>query len=522
MDSDIQDRFESQPLLADDERDPEDIASPRDGGPRRNWAFAVRLQPRSPKTIVLLLAVLIFVVATSGMMIMVPIFRLVEDAACHDYYKKDPSEKIDERLCKVDEVQSRIAYLGGWAAMLNSVVGLIAVLPYGVLADKIGRKPTFILSYIGIILAFGWGPFMLGVVRTTNLYLVMLGSLFFFIGGGVPVAMNCLMAMTADISVEAEKSTNFLYLSFGAVAGSLVGPAIAGILMETVSPWLPILCVFAVTPLVFCILLFIPETLAIRIPDAPDEEPDPRSKMSKKPFGEALRELRVSVTLLKNINILLSMVTSFIQPALFVGYSTTLSQYVSKYFGWTLAQTSYLLGPPLGILHLVIILLIPWISGLLTSTSGRFQLSIFSKDLLLTKASLFFMIVGGLMEGVSQEVALFLVGLTVGNFGSAHGPLLRAVATSYVEPDQTSRLYSLMTMVETSGAVVGGPVLAKCFSVGLEKRGLWRGLPWFYITGLVCLAFTALLFVRAPKQKPPTSDGEETGDLGYQSAEEQP
>ncbi len=46
---------------------------------------------------------------------------------------------------------------------------------------------------------------MLGVVRTTNLYLVMLGSLFFLIGGGIPVAMNSLTAMAADVSSEAEK-----------------------------------------------------------------------------------------------------------------------------------------------------------------------------------------------------------------------------------------------------------------------------------------------------------------------------
>ena len=46
---------------------------------------------------------------------------------------------------------------------------------------------------------------MLGVVKTANLYLVMLGSLFFLIGGGIPVAMNSLQAMAADVSTEAEK-----------------------------------------------------------------------------------------------------------------------------------------------------------------------------------------------------------------------------------------------------------------------------------------------------------------------------
>jgi len=61
------------------------------------------------------------------------------------------------------------------------------------------------LAYFGIICAFGYGPFMLGVVQTTNLYILMLGSLFFLIGGGIPVAMNSLTAMAADVSSEADK-----------------------------------------------------------------------------------------------------------------------------------------------------------------------------------------------------------------------------------------------------------------------------------------------------------------------------
>jgi len=132
------DHFEGEPLLAEEERDVEDAAaeSPLFGAKPRHAGFTARFQARKPKTIVLLLAILLFTVTTSGMLVIVPIFRLIEDAACHTYYKKDRSEKIDERLCKVDEVQGLLAYLGGWAAMLNTVIGLIATLPYGVLADR--------------------------------------------------------------------------------------------------------------------------------------------------------------------------------------------------------------------------------------------------------------------------------------------------------------------------------------------------------------------------------------------------
>jgi MFS transporter, PCFT/HCP family, solute carrier family 46 (folate transporter), member 1 len=128
---------ETQPFLQREECDGDEPSRPFAGAKRPGRGLlAAHLQAQKPKTIVLLLALLIFIIVTSGMLMIMPVFRLVEDTVCHRYYKKDPSEKIDERLCKVDGVQSELAYLGGWAALLNSSVGLIAALPYGVLADK--------------------------------------------------------------------------------------------------------------------------------------------------------------------------------------------------------------------------------------------------------------------------------------------------------------------------------------------------------------------------------------------------
>lgn len=95
-----------------------------------------RFQARKPATIIWLLSAAMFVFTASGMMIMVPMFRLMEDAICHTYYKKPPGVEIEEAKCKGDEVQSELAWLGGIATMLGSVIGVVAALPYGVLADR--------------------------------------------------------------------------------------------------------------------------------------------------------------------------------------------------------------------------------------------------------------------------------------------------------------------------------------------------------------------------------------------------
>ncbi len=46
---------------------------------------------------------------------------------------------------------------------------------------------------------------MLVVDKTPHVNLAILGSFFFLIGGGVPVAMNSLNAMAADVSSETDR-----------------------------------------------------------------------------------------------------------------------------------------------------------------------------------------------------------------------------------------------------------------------------------------------------------------------------
>lgn len=113
------------PLLDSDERPEEDAASDSDslyshpdrGSSIRRWGV------RTPRRIVILVAVIKFLIVLSGMLLLVPYARLLEDAFCHAYYKDTSSEIIEEMKCKVDEIQSRMGFFFGWSGLVSSVLG---------------------------------------------------------------------------------------------------------------------------------------------------------------------------------------------------------------------------------------------------------------------------------------------------------------------------------------------------------------------------------------------------------------
>jgi len=177
--------------------------------PLEDSSLPPKWQPPT-RTILPLLSLLLFLVVTSGLLILAPIFRLIEDKACHIHYRLPPSEPIDERLCKIDEVQGPLAYLGGLSVLLAGVLNMVAALPYGLLADRVGRKKAFGLAYLGVIMAFAWAPAVLWfgsglLVGENQLWVLMVGSVFFLVGGGVPMLFNVLNAMAADVSGEGDK-----------------------------------------------------------------------------------------------------------------------------------------------------------------------------------------------------------------------------------------------------------------------------------------------------------------------------
>ncbi|RAQ69191.1 hypothetical protein COH21_012931, partial [Aspergillus flavus] len=129
-----------------------------------------------PSSVLTCLVICNFLLAGSGAFIGLPLTRLIEDNLCRRYVQQGSS--IDERLCKTDKIQSELAYLNGSLLLVEALVGLVVAFPFGVLADRIGRKPIILLSTVGSQLALAWELAVIALQGTISVKLILTGPLF--------------------------------------------------------------------------------------------------------------------------------------------------------------------------------------------------------------------------------------------------------------------------------------------------------------------------------------------------------
>jgi MFS family permease len=83
--------------------------------------------------------------------------------------------------------------------------GILLAVPYGLLADRIGRKPTILLSIPGFILNVLITGVTLYFSNIFPLRAVWLSALAWLFGGGLVVAAAVIWTMMADVTTEAQR-----------------------------------------------------------------------------------------------------------------------------------------------------------------------------------------------------------------------------------------------------------------------------------------------------------------------------
>jgi MFS-type transporter involved in bile tolerance (Atg22 family) len=173
---------------------------------------------------------------------------------------------------------------------------------------------------------------------------------------------------------------------------------------------------------------------------------------------------------------------------------------------------------------LLLLFFIPILSTLLIS---KFHFTSQRKDLYLARTSSLFLITGArksiisfliptslpilnhfipnlstlltppqVLLATSPSLPLTLVGLVIYTLGTGFVSLVRSLITSLVDAEHVARLYAIIAVVETSSALVAGPMVAGLYEMGLEWKGAWLGLPFWGLAGVLMVGAVGAWCVR--------------------------
>ncbi|KAL4875079.1 major facilitator superfamily domain-containing protein [Aspergillus karnatakaensis] len=470
-----------------------------------------------------------------------PITRIYESIACREYYVEfDPSKigvdgQVKEELCKGKEVQSEVAAVKGFYEFFEGVLSVILAAPYGLLADRLGRRKALCFGIPGFILNCVILFVVMWFSDVFPLRMVWTACLSYVFGGGPVVTMAVIFTMMADVTTEEERALMFFRFGIVSMVADFISSAASSWLM-VYNPWIPLLIGWSVVIVGVLMALLLPETKnavtprthesgaaeleldalsspseidprasAEKYPDDIDlDTEDPLSTFFNRPKNRSLLSslfttLTSSLTpyafIFRSKRVLL-LLTAFLVYRLSRGSSWFLTQYISARYNWTLAQANLLTSFKPALTIPLFLFILPYISSHVLA-----GLPSAAKDLKLARGSLIFLAVGTLGIGLSPSIGFLIPSLITQTMGSGFAYLARSLITTLVHRDETARLFTVIEVLQAIGNVIASLSITTVFQVGLSLGGPWIGLAWMMTSTAFCLVGVAVWAFELPGER---------------------
>ncbi|KAJ5960832.1 Major facilitator superfamily domain general substrate transporter [Penicillium vulpinum] len=477
-----------------------------------------------------------------------PMVRIMESIACRQYFLGvDPTQigadgQVPEAMCKIGEVQAELAAVKGYHMFFDGSLSALLAIPYGLLADRRGRKSTLALSIPGFGLNAILTVLILWFSDVFPLRALWFTALSWLFGGGPVVSFAIIWTMMADVTTEAERAGIFFQFAIVSMGADFASTALSSYLM-TLNPWIPLVVGFVIVMGGMMLILLLPETKHALPPRKAEpthvemseltgeaepkhslhdpnerepsrEEPDmngdhanepPSWSISSYSHQSIVTKIRANYRFyLKPYHFILNrkpvllLLSAFLVYRLSRGSSWFLTQYISTRYSWTLAASNFLVSAR----PTVSIPLFLWGLPFLKRRVLNPRLSSTEKDLWLARRSIFCLTIGTLGIGLSPSIATLIPSMIIQTSGSGFVFLARSIITTLVERDETARLFTAIEIIQSLGNVVASLSITTVFQIGLRLGGFWIGLAWMMTSSLFCLVGVAIWTFKLPPSPP--------------------
>lgn len=469
-----------------------------------------------PSTPVLVYTFLLqFLISLAKHIVEVPLIRLLELSACHEYYAPIDGvvghvQALDNRPCKVPAVQNELSTLTGWKFGFDALPGLLLAIYYGSVAGKYGRKPVLLLFSTGMLLSLAWLVFVCWLDGKIPIRLIWLSSLFIFIGGGQRVAKAMLFTIVSD-TVDASHRTRYMsFLSSIPHISTLISPPLSAIFMR-ISIWLPFEIAIGALVLTYVLILAMPESSKLELP--PDDIDDnatntpsdieERSLLPTDPDFYPVHpphkpsswhtEIR---NLLSIPTLRFSFIVFFITPIGLIS-KAFVYQHASESFAWRMSTTTWLRVSQAAGASLVTLLALPLLNTLLLRRPGVTHAQ--RLDLAVLRASLLIAAIGFAILWQAQSSWMLVLALFVCGLSEAIQPSNQGLATSLIGRGLNARLFTTVAVLETVGKLAGGPLQSVLFSLGRREGRGSAGVNFLASSGVFVGLLGLALVVRVKR-----------------------
>lgn len=180
--------------------------------------------------------------------------------------------------------------------------------------------------------------------------------------------------------------------------------------------------------------------------------------------------------------------TIFFFNVLAMGVRIILQQWASMFFHWTLVETSYVVSFEMLVSGLVLVSL-PYISQrFLRPKLGSARRA----ELWVVKASLLMSMIGALCISFAPTGVFFVAAIAIYSCGGLYDSL-KSFSTGHLQKEQITRFYVGISIVETMGGLIGGPLWTRIFSLTLIIDFLGFGLPFWLCSLCFLCAFITVI-----------------------------